>query len=429
MRPPGSPMAATKLVKAGMLSWRNVTPTGPALPGRSSVEEGLRPLAVVDARHPERVLSALREALFHDGPAILPRTPDDVGNQTSPSQVPRAVSVVIETSGTTGKPKRVALSKDALLAAAQMHLHALDERFSGASGGTWWLVLPTTYIAGLQVLVRSLVAGTNPVAAPAGGFGPQTLMGALPELKGAKKRGRLFTSMVPAQLSKLIDSAESSLEVAEALRLFDAVLVGGQAIPRDLIERATILGLTVIRTYGSAETAGGCVWDGFPLHGVTVAVIDGRVAIAGPHLATSYLGDPERTAEHFVEHSGTHWFVSDDLGEVDPSGQVRIHGRIDDVIVSGGVKVDLAAVERALREDLAIGEVVVVAGSHDTWGQVPVVVAAHELDLEAIRQRIGTRLGSAARPDRVVVLPALPVLPSGKVDRVRLARLVSASPG
>ena len=415
-----------------MPSSRNVTLTGPARPGRFSVGEGVRPLVVVDAAKPEEVLADLRDALFHDGPAVLPRWTDAVAapaGEHLPVHVPEDVALVIETSGTTGTPKRVALSKDALVAGANMHLEALQERFPESSPGTWWLVLPTSYIAGLQVLVRSLLAGTKPVVAPVGGFGEETLMQSLPELTSAKAKGRLFSSMVPAQLSKLLGAAEESSEVAEALLLFDAILVGGQAIPTSLMDRARQLGLSMIRTYGSAETAGGCVWDGYPLPGVEVCVIDGRLAIAGPHLATGYLGAPELTAEHFIERSGTRWYLTDDLGEVDGKGQVRVTGRIDDVIVSGGVKVSLAAVEGVLREDLGLADIAVVAGAHPTWGQVPVVVAVGDVDRETMREVVGAKLGAVARPDRVLVVPALPLLSSGKVDRVELARLVSASPG
>lgn len=412
-----------------MPSSRNVTLTGPARPGRFSVGEGVRPLVVVDAAKPDEVLSALRDALFHDGPAILPRPADTAGSDSLPLEVAEEIVLVIETSGTTGTPKRVALSKDALVTAATMHLRALQERFPGSSPGTWWLVLPTSYIAGLQVLARSLLAGTTPVVAPVGGFGEETLMQALPELTAEKAKGRLFSSMVPAQLSKLLDAAEDSAEVADALLLFDVILVGGQAIPTSLMDRASGLGLSVIRTYGSAETAGGCVWDGYPLPGVDVSVINGRLAIAGPHLATGYLEAPELTAEHFVESSGTRWYLTDDLGDVEESGLVRVTGRSDDVIVSGGVKVSLAAVERVLREDLGLADIAVVAGSHPLWGQVPVVVAVGEVDREVLRGEVGKTLGAAARPDRVFVVPSLPLLPSGKVDRAGLARLVSASPG
>ena len=378
-----------------------------------------RPLVVVDASDPLAVMDALRTALFDDGPAVLPRLGGAQDTRTAPFEVPSAAAVVIETSGTTGKPKRVWLSAEALIASATGHLDALG------GPGVWWLTLPTSYIAGIQVLTRSLIAGTIPVISPPGPFGPGSLVAVESEILSAKESSPVYSAMVPAQMQRLVDAASSDVAVADVLRLFDAVLVGGQAIPQAVVEGAADRGVRMIRTYGSAETAGGCVWDGKPLAGVTVDDIDGRLAITGPMLAGGYVDDPVLTDKHFVVVDGVRWYVTDDQGVVDVEGNVRVVGRVDDVIVSGGKKVSLAEVERIVVDELGGAGCVVVAGTHEEWGQVPVVVGVTGIDLELTREVIGARIGAHARPDRFVLVPEVPMLASGKPDRVALTSLVS----
>jgi o-succinylbenzoate---CoA ligase len=378
-----------------------------------------RPLVVVDASNPQAVSDALRSALFEGGPAVLPRLGGAQDSRTAPFEVPAEAAVVIETSGTTGKPKRVWLSAEALLASAQGHVDTLG------GPGVWWLTLPTSYIAGVQVLTRSLIAGKPPVLSPPGPFGPGSLLAAVAELRAAKESSPVYSAMVPAQMQRLVDAAGTNSDVADALTLFDAVLVGGQAIPQALVDGAVGVGVRMIRTYGSAETAGGCVWDGRPLAGVTVGDVDGRLAISGPMLAGGYVDDSVLTGKHFVTREGVRWYVTDDQGVVDPDGTVRVVGRVDDVIVSGGKKVSLADVERILVDELGATGCVVTVGSHDEWGHVPVVVGVHGIDLDNARDLIGAKLGAHARPDRFVLVPEIPMLASGKPDRVAISRIIS----
>ena len=119
--------------------------------------------------------------------------------------------------------------------------------------------------------------------------------------------------------------------------------------------------MRITRTYGSSETAGGCVYDGRALDGVAMRIVDGGVELSGPMLADGYLGDPERTAAAFAtDADGTRWYRTGDLGELTHDGTLRIRGRADDVIISGGVKVSLGEVERAVRAVPGFGEAVVV---------------------------------------------------------------------
>jgi o-succinylbenzoate---CoA ligase len=361
-----------------------------------------RPLVVVDSRDPAAVLEALRRALA-GGPAVLPH-PGEPGGV--PAEVPQRVAVIVETSGSTGRPKRVALSADALLASAA----AAESRLGGP--GQWLLALPAHYIAGVNVLVRSIASGTEPVVLDPEHFTAERFADAAAGL-GEPRR---YTSLVPTQLARLV-AAESDLD---AVRRLDAMLVGGQAMPADLLARAIEAGFAVIRTYGSSETSGGCVWDGLPIGDTAIRIGgDGRVEVSGSVLADGYLGDPERTAAAFVDG----WFRTDDTGSIRADGVLSVNGRADDVIVSGGVKVSLAEVELAIRNLPGLEDAVVASAPDAEWGERPVVVATATADPDALR-RATAHLGPAATPARVLVLATIPLLPSGKPDRRAIAAAV-----
>lgn len=333
-------------------------------------------------------------------------------------EAPDGTAVVIATSGSSGIPKRVVIGVAALRASA-----AATEARIGA--GQWMLALPAGYVAGLQVLVRSALAGTRPVMLD-GRFTPDAFVQATSVLGSGARR---HTSLVPAQLITLLQAAEERQDVRAALAAYDAVLVGGQSLPAPVRERAEDGGVRVVRTYGSSETSGGCVYDGAPLDGVRVEARDGELRIAGPMLATGYLGDAERTAAGFVtDEEGTRWYRTGDAGEV-VDGEVRVTGRLDNVLISGGINVSLDRVERIVRGVAGLESAVVVAVADDRWGEASCVVtdqAPADVDaaLAQVRALVAAGIGPHARPARIVVLPALPLLPSGKPDRLRIRGLL-----
>jgi o-succinylbenzoate---CoA ligase len=372
----------------------------------------MRRLEVVRAGE---VLPRLREALA-GGPAILPIAADGDSAERDdlPREVEQRIALVVETSGSTGRPKRVALSADALLANAAASESALG------GPGQWMLALPTHYIAGLNVLARSFAAGVDPVEVA----GPHFTAAAFTEAAARMTVPERLVALVPAQLATLLDDTAA----LDALRRFQAVLVGGQATPASLADRARAAGVRLARSYGSSETSGGCVYDGVPVGGTAVRIVDGEVQLGGPSLAEGYLGDPELTAERFVDDGGVRWFRTADGGSWDGERLV-VTGRRDDVLISGGVKVALAAVERVLREQPGLHDAVVVAAPDERWGQTPVAFTAAALDAESVAAAtaaVGAELGPAARPARIVRLDAVPLLPSGKPDRRVLTERAAA---
>jgi len=365
-----------------------------------------RPLVATGTSDPSVVLRGL-EAALAGGPALLPVAEGAPALPTpAPATVPQRVALVVETSGSTGTGKRVALSSEALLAGAA----AADAALGGPGG--WVLALPTHYIAGLNVLTRSIAAGTAPVVVPSGHFDAGTFADAADRLVTGPGAPRRYTSLVPVQLGRVLDDPRAT----RALAAFDAVLVGGQATPAPLRQRALDAGVRVVTTYGASETSGGCVYDGVPFGTVRAEVVDGELFLAGPMLAEGYLDDDQRTAAAFTERDGLRWYRTGDVAEV-RDGVVRVLGRLDDVVISGGEKVPLGQVERLVRELPGQDAAVVTRRASGEWGEVPVVVTARTIDLQVVRAHVGAALGRAARPAAVVVVSEIPMLASGKPDR------------
>jgi len=304
--------------------------------------------------------------------------------------------LVMRTSGSTGEPKEVLLSRDAMIASASAAL----ERLGGPGG--WLLPIPVTGVGGLQVLVRSVLAGTTPVV--------DSALGA-----DRVHADRRYVSIVPTQLHRLDVGGR-----LEDLSGFDAVLVGGAAADPGLLARATDAGVPIVRTYGMTETCGGCVYDGVPLDGVEMRIVDDEVELSGPVLFDGYR-DPDATAE--VLRDG--WFRTGDLGEIGADGVLRITGRRDDVVQSGGVKVPLPAVTAALRRLDAVEDAIALGRPDPEWGTrvVAFVAAARDLSLSQVRDDLEAGgLDRRWAPRELVRLDALPLLPNGKIDRKALLR-------
>lgn len=378
-------------------------------------------LTPTDAEDPAELRDALARAL-DGGPALGFGMLGD-----APRSVPDGTAVVIATSGSSGVPKRVALSGEALRA-------SVEATAARVGGGRWLLALPAGYVAGLQVLVRSLIAGTHPVAL-GGRFSPESFADAtlsmLRPSGGSAAIPELYTSLVPAQLSTLLDAADDR-PVRAALQAYRAILVGGQSLPEPLRERAADLGVRLVRTYGSTETCGGCVYDGVPLDTVAVRTVDGELRIAGPMLADGYLGDGELTAKNFSrDEHGIRWYHTGDLGLFD-DGVVRVHGRADNVIVSGGINISLDRVERLVRSVPGLTGAVVVGVPDERWGEASVIVAprgevlrrSEAEQLSHARDLVAEELGKHARPARLIMVDELALLASGKPDRESIRRAV-----
>ena len=373
-----------------------------------------------DAAAPQQVLTALTEALNNNGPAVLvrdARAARMVAAGEEPLTIaPDGTALLIQTSGTSGKPKTVALSSAALKASATS-AHA---RLGGP--GQWLLALPLTYIAGMSVLVRSIESGTEPVFMPSGPFDARTVLSSVAEMTGSRK----YTAHVPVQLARVLDEREESEHAAQLLQSLDAILIGGQALEPELKERAAQLGVKIVTTYGSSETAGGCGYDGGPLDGVEVEIAEGsgEILIAAPQLATEYVGEPERTAKTFQKRNEVLWYHTGDAGSLE-NGVLTVPGRLDRVITSGGLKIDLDSVETVVRGIAGCSLAMVLHIPDSEWGVRPaVVIPSRDEDPELaalVYDEIVAALGRVAAPKTVCFIDEIPRLSSGKPDLLALS--------
>ena len=440
--------------------------SAPGLVSRSS----LRPADVAQAR------SLAKQYLRPSREIIVPIAPHEDTREVAANLARRiparasgrsvGVDMVLRTSGsTTGAGKLVGVSMDALVASAR----ATHKRLGGP--GIWVLALPAYHAAGVQVLVRAAVAGTHVFNAyKEGGFDPQHLAqvidaacvaaadcdagssfdddavsscagGVGGEAEGAlaaDDSGRacpVYTSLVPTQLRRALDDEQ----LRGALARLDAVLIGGAAADAQLLEQAKAAGIRVVTTYGMSETCGGCVYDGQPLPGVSMDVdqATGAIWLSGPMLATGYLGDEERTRRCFVSRPqagepARRWFITSDRGHI-VDGRLQVLGRLDDVIISGGIKVEPGPIEALLALNPLVSECAVVGLPDLQWGQVvtAVVVPASMPGLgrvdegaivSQIRVYLEQKLSGAQCPKQVLLADALPYKGIGKVDRRALVQ-------
>jgi len=375
----------------------------------------LRAFAVVQGASAGPLTAALAQVLYGEAPAFVPIGADTSRSALEALRVDEVidddVALVATTSGTTGAPKGALLTAAALTASAA----ATHARLGGP--GRWLLALPSYHIAGIQVLVRSLLAGTTPVEMDIStGFDVSQLPSAVDELGS----GRRYTALVASQLAKALADPAASAALAE----LDAVLIGGGPAPRPVLDAAADAGVKVVRTYGMSETAGGCVYDGLPLDGVALRIDDGRIVIGGPTLAKGYRNPPD--PDPFAEVG---WFRTADMGVVDDSDGLHVLGRVDDAISTGGLTVLPQPVEAALRTHPAVADCAVFGVADERLGQrvvAAVVVAdgASTPSLDELRTHVMGTLDRTAAPRELHIMDALPLRGIGKVDRPALVRLV-----
>ena len=324
-----------------------------------------------------QILDALLLSLKGEGPAL----------STAPipvDEVDPRVSLIVTTSGSTGAPKSVMLTTQALLASTR----ATHKYLSATSGQRWSLLLPTNHIAGLNVLLRSIELGTAPVGV---------------ELTAD------YTAIVPTQLHRALNGDEV---LFNHLKKCIAVLVGGGPLDLQLHRQAIAAGINVIATYGMTETCGGLIYNGTPLDGVQVEIRNQHIALRAPQIAMGYLDSPLPSEDG--------WFITNDLGVIEGK-KVIVLGRADDQIISGGEKISLSAVETFLQNEFKSHEIVAFAKADKEWGEQLCIATTLELELSNIQSKLKEKFGAHTSPKQLFKVAAIPYLGIGKPDRKKLA--------
>ena len=369
----------------------------------------------VDPANPLAIMPALEEALTGQR-ALLPAPANDpartnlLRNTLEPgAPIDDDIALVVSTSGSTGKPKGAMLTPANLISSADATHQALGGE------GQWLLAMPAAYIAGIQVLIRSMVAGVEPAYIDlTRGFNVAEFAERAEEL--ATTGERTYTALTPMQLAK----ATSTLKGIDALRTFSAVLVGGAATNPRLLESASKLRINVVTTYGSSETSGGCVYDGSPIAGARVKIVDGRIHLGGPMVARGYrnVDSPD------LQDS---WFRTSDAGSL-IDDHLTVHGRIDNIIDSGGLKLHPEVLESFLLKVEGVTGACVVGKQDARFGERICAAYTGSATVADIMDAFDDAedAGEIARwqvPKEIKVVPALPQLGPGKVDRAAVREL------
>lgn len=363
----------------------------------AEVEERLNPaprLSIVTLR-PESVFELIA-GISSGGITVVGPKPE--------ATRPFASDLVVFTSGTTGAPKGVRLTEINLTAAAA----ASVEHLGHGAEDDWLLAMPLHHVGGISIVVRQAYTGGSITMLPE--FDAATFARAM-------KRQVTMVSVVPTMLARLVEFGPFS-----GLR---AVLVGGGPIPSGLLESAAEAGLPVLPTYGMTETFGQVAtlrpgaplaYKTHPLPGVEFRTDrGGRIAVKGPQVSSGYAGESDRPDP---------WFITNDLGEIDAEGALRVLGRTDTVIVTGGENVNPERVESVLRAHEEVNEAVVVGVPDAEWGERVVCVFTGTADVEELRVWVADRLPPFMVPKRFVPVDSIPRTALGKPDRSAVGALL-----
>ena len=348
--------------------------------------------------------------------ALVPATKgESLGNKYE-TAIDVSIPCVIEsgllvcTSGSTGNPKAVEISAAALLSATKL----VNAKFENPA--SWLLAINPAFIGGAMVIARAITQDQKWEYGldENGKFSPEIFAGIAQTF--IAQNGRVRTSLVAAQLSALIAQDHVNL-----LKKFDAILVGGGQMSPEVYKNLKDDGVNLIRTYGMTETCGGVVWDGKALDDVSIRIENpanggaGRISINSPSNATCYHGNSEGIKQLNEITFNNNWIMTQDIGTYENT-TLKVIGRSDDIVISGGVNVSVHAIENVLRDQPGVEDAVVFAMPDKIWGTIVAAVIVGNAELLVLQDAVEKELGSPAKPRIIKFAHELPLLPNGKID-------------
>lgn len=377
------------------------------------------------ANHPDAPALILEDRIFSFTELLASspsRLPQRLAQLLQGPDLPGRAELLVVTSGSTGEPKQVMLGEASLEAA----VWASRGRIPLAPGDLWLACLPLRHIGGIIVFYRCAEAGAAVLWHP--GFDAARV------LSDMARHGVTHVSLVPAMLARLLEAGPPPACLKYAL-------VGGGPLSENLARRAHQAGWPLCPSYGMSEAASQVAtlvplsrdWRegmvGPPLPGITVAIVDernrpvageGRIRIRGPMVMTGY-ANPAGEAGHGLDDG---WFSSGDLGYLDDAGNLVVVGRCDDMLVSGGVNIHPAEVEKLLLTCPGVDDAAVTALADDIWGDRLVALLVGEAGAGAVQDWCRAHLASHLRPRQFVPVDQLPRNALGKLERNRLPALL-----
>lgn len=400
------------------------SPILPVIPTARSLTRLLAHCRIAQVVHGEEVIELPEHVRCFPVPPSLPSAPEPV---VRPCRgLPDTVQLLLATSGTTGEPRVVMLSAPALAASADGSVKRLDLR----PGDLWLDCLPLQHIGGLAILLRCLSAGACVLLHE--GFDEVRVW------QDLRRRAVTHLSLVPAMLWRLLEHC-GDRPAPVALR---KVLLGGGPVAASLLERSRAAGWPVCVGYGMTETSShvalSCAdepdWSpgavGCALPGVRIDVVEpaaesvdgsGRIRVRGPVLMSGYC-EGDGNIGNGLEGDGE--FLTGDVGRIDRRGRLHVLGRADEILVSGGINVHPAQVEKHLLRCPGVRDAAVTARNNPIWGEVLVALVTGEVKVQELVAWCRANLPSSIRPRELHIVDRLPRGSLGKLDRRTLRDIV-----
>lgn len=346
----------------------------------------------------------------------------EIKNKNSKLFIKKESSLIINTSGTTKTPRLTVLSFKSLFYSAKCSIKTLSNR-----KGQWLLALPINYIAGIQVIIRSVILNIFPQVINFNvSFSQKSFLYTFHKMTKSIK----YTALVPTQLFRLLN--KYNYYVIEALQKFHTILIGGDFISKDLTDKIKKYNIQVSTTYGCTESSGGCVYNHIPMKGINIIVnsLNQRICINGPILCRGYLNNKNLNKKSFQIINKKRFFITDDIGYKNRNS-IYISKRINNIIKIGGIKHSINDIQEVLNKIFFIKESILIKINNLEWGEIIAALIVKTTkgrlsnsELSIIKKYIETKIGKLSIPKVLLSIDSIPKLCNNKIDKLKILQIL-----